>query len=311
MSTNIVTSNLFGLNNDVDHLNQNNTSSSTNTNETTNDNHDSLVTEKEEAFIKLSGYSAKQLRLIKSEIEQLILEKIKNLDHETTNDKTINNNQTERSVCYMKTYSIDKLGNHVQLGETGIAEGWRIPIYKNEYQNLLGLPFTEDHALAESLRIKRPRQECFNCLSTMHSVRDCPVRQNDERIAIHREFFQSQSTQSNEQMNLMSNRYTNDLDSNMHRGYVPGKISNELRQALGLRTNQLPPFAYLMRELGYPLGWLIEARVNKSKLAVHNGTETNLNNNENNDNSILNENDESLISKENQQDTEGIFILIK
>ena len=34
----------------------------------------------------------------------------------------------------------------------------------NEYQNLLGLPFTEDHALAESLRIKRPRQECFNCL---------------------------------------------------------------------------------------------------------------------------------------------------
>jgi len=118
---------------------------------------------------------------------------------------------------------------------------------------LLGLPFTEDHALADSLRIKRPRQECFNCLASSHGVRDCPVPQNDERIAIHRDFFNSQSLQSNEQMNLTSNRYTNDLDTKTNRGFVPGKISDELRQALGLKSNQLPPFVYIMRDLGYPI----------------------------------------------------------
>ena len=136
---------------------------------------------------------------------------------------------------------------------------------------MLGLPFTEDHTLADSLRVKRPRQECFNCLATTHSMRDCPIRQNEERIAIHRDIFNSQSTQSSEQMNLFSNRYTNDLDSKTNRGFMPGKISEELKQALGIKPNQIPPFFYIMRELGYPIGWLLEAQVSKTKLAVLNG----------------------------------------
>lgn len=160
---------------------------------------------------------------------------------------------------------------------------------------MLGLPFTEDHALADSLRMKRPRQECFNCLSSAHSVRDCPIRQNEERIQIHREIFNSQSVQSAEQMNLPNNRYINDLESKSYRGFIPGKISEELRQALGLRSNQLPPFIYIMRELGYPAGWLIEAQVNKTKLAVLNGD-----NNDKKNESILVE-DESF-SKENEDD---------
>ena len=160
---------------------------------------------------------------------------------------------------------------------------------------MLGLPFTEDHALADSLRIKKPRQECFNCLSSAHSVRDCPIRRNDERIQIHRDIFDSKSMQSSEQMNLPTNRYTNDLESKAYRGFIPGKISEELKQALGIRSNQLPPYIYIMRELGYPIGWLIEAQVNKTKLAVLNGDT-----NEKRDESILAE-DESF-SKENEDD---------
>ena len=137
---------------------------------------------------------------------------------------------------------------------------------------MLGLPFTEDYALAETLRNKRPRQECFNCLATNHRVTECPIRINDERIAIHRNLFNSQSMQSQELSNGQMNRYTSDPDSKQYRGLIPGKISDQLREALGCKPNQLPPFIYLMREIGYPVGWLLEAQVNnKNKLAVLNG----------------------------------------
>jgi zinc finger CCHC domain-containing protein 8 len=132
------------------------------------------------------------------------------------------------------------------------------------------LPFTEDHALAETLRIKRPRQECFNCLSTNHRVSECPVKVDQERIEIHRKLYNSQAQQAQEQAQLFSNRYTSDTsDSKSNRGFTPGKFSEQLREALGIKENQLPPFIYLMRKLGYPKGWLIEAQIKSTKLAVH------------------------------------------
>ena len=143
----------------------------------------------------------------------------------------------------------------------------------NEFQNLLGLPFHEDNALAETLRIKKPRLECFNCLATNHRVTECPIKVDDERIRIHRKIFTNQSMQAHEQAELFSTRYTSDSKDN--RGFAPGKISAELRQALGVRDNQLPPFIYLMRELGYPTGWLLEAQVKKSDLELVHDEEKN------------------------------------
>lgn len=113
--------------------------------------------------------------------------------------------------------------------------------------------------------------ECFNCLATNHRVNDCPVKIDEERIKIHKKIFTNQSLQAQEQAELYSTRYTSDLDSKENRGFVPGKISDQLREALGIRQNQLPPYIYLMRELGYPIGWLMEAQVKQPKLAVHDG----------------------------------------
>lgn len=48
----------------------------------------------------------------------------------------------------------------------------------------------------------------------------------------------------------------------------PGQISNKLRDALGLHSNQLPPYIYNMRLLGYPPGWLEEAKVEESNLTL-------------------------------------------
>lgn len=52
---------------------------------------------------------------------------------------------------------------------------------------------------------------------------------------------------------------------------MPGKCSKQLREALGIMENQLPPYIYKMRDLGYPIGWLIEAQVKEVKLSVMDG----------------------------------------
>ena len=74
-----------------------------------------------ESFIKLSSYSTKELRSIKQDIEKLILDKIKKLEKPESK-------QNEQCVYYMKEFSLDKIGNPIQVGETGIAEGWNIPM---------------------------------------------------------------------------------------------------------------------------------------------------------------------------------------
>lgn len=48
----------------------------------------------------------------------------------------------------------------------------------------------------------------------------------------------------------------------------PGKISEKLRRALGLHKNDLPPYIYRMRVLGYPPGWIKEAEDETSNLCM-------------------------------------------
>lgn len=52
---------------------------------------------------------------------------------------------------------------------------------------------------------------------------------------------------------------------------VPGEISSELRDALGLEDKELPSFTYMMRLAGYPPGWLQEAVVSHSGISMFDG----------------------------------------
>jgi hypothetical protein len=119
------------------------------------------------------------------------------------------------------------------------------------------------------MRLQRPQHECFNCLSTAHRITECPIRMDHERIEMHRKNYATQQAAAHEQMQLFSNRYTNDLNDKINRGFMPGRISDNLKLALGLGPRQLPPYVYIMRELGYPPGWLVEAKVKKSGLSVN------------------------------------------
>jgi len=46
-------------------------------------------------------------------------------------------------------------------------------------------------------------------------------------------------------------------------------MSPELRDALGLKPNELPLHIYKMRKLGYPPGWLQEAKIAHSGVSVY------------------------------------------
>ena len=63
--------------------------------------------------------------------------------------------------------------------------------------------------------------------------------------------------------NLLHFRYH--VDGTQRFGQLkPGLPSRNLQEALGLRENQLPPYIYRMREVGYPPGWLKEAEIHHS-----------------------------------------------
>lgn len=49
------------------------------------------------------------------------------------------------------------------------------------------------------------------------------------------------------------------------------QLSGELQDALGVTDKSLPPFIYRMRQLGYPPGWLKEAEMEHSGLALYDG----------------------------------------
>jgi len=49
------------------------------------------------------------------------------------------------------------------------------------------------------------------------------------------------------------------------------ELSGELQEALGVTDKSLPPFIYRMRQLGYPPGWLKEAEMEYSGLALYDG----------------------------------------
>lgn len=75
---------------------------------------------------------------------------------------------------------------------------------------------------------------CFNCLEN-HNLRDCPEPRNYANIEINRKNFNMKNTRTV--------RYH--LEDNQRFGHIiPGQLSNNLRRALGLRSNELPRHIY-------------------------------------------------------------------
>ncbi|XP_051168576.1 zinc finger CCHC domain-containing protein 8 homolog [Leptopilina boulardi] len=139
-----------------------------------------------------------------------------------------------------------------------LKDDFDVPTYGQKFKKTLEKPSDELSTFKEDCC---PKLTCFNCLAN-HNLRDCKEPRNQNNINKNKKEFASK--QSNKNL-----RYHQDLDQKFGH-IVPGIISENLRKALGIKDNELPRHIYGMRVLGYPPGWLEEARLQHSGITLFN-----------------------------------------
>jgi len=131
-------------------------------------------------------------------------------------------------------------------------------LYHENSELLTGLPEKEE---VEEEKKTRPKNTCFNCLGD-HMIADCKEPKDQRKIAKNRKEFQKT------QVSYNSSRYHEDEPQKFGK-LEPGLPSTRLREALGLRSHQLPEYIYKMRHLGYPPGWMRHAEVSTSGMHLY------------------------------------------
>nr|CAD7573753.1 unnamed protein product [Timema californicum] len=163
-----------------------------------------------------------------------------------------------------------------------------VPTYNQNDSNFKLLVEEVEKAKSAVVSTSSPRalSMCFNC-GGKHSLRDCKEPRNHTAISKNRQQFMNKQApyQSRARHAVLKKLVINSPPlSNPSRSFLflcrliykkyahfsPGKISNSLRHALGLYENELPKHIYRMRQLGYPPGWLGDAKIFHSGITVFN-----------------------------------------
>ncbi|KAF6083560.1 zinc finger CCHC-type containing 8 [Phyllostomus discolor] len=168
------------------------------------------------------------------------------------------------SVLYFTNFCLDKLGQPLLNENPQLTEGWEIPKYQQVFSHIVSLEGQDIQVKA-----KRPKPHCFNCGSEEHQMKDCPMPRNAARISEKRKEYLDACGEASGQGSQQ--RYHADEVEERFGRFKPGVISEELQDALGVTDKSLPPFIYRMRQLGYPPGWLKEAELENSGLALYDG----------------------------------------
>ncbi|KAM3963070.1 LOW QUALITY PROTEIN: zinc finger CCHC domain-containing protein 8 homolog [Aphomia sociella] len=134
---------------------------------------------------------------------------------------------------------------------------YEIPKYKQVSTLISNVPDREP----SPPQVVRRGPICFNCDGN-HPLRDCTAPKNKARIAEKRK-----------NMAVRVGRYHVE-DEQKYGHLMGGRISGQLRHALGLKRHELPLHIYRMRLLGYPPGWLEEARISHSGITMFDSTGT-------------------------------------
>ncbi|NWX11731.1 ZCHC8 protein, partial [Aegotheles bennettii] len=169
------------------------------------------------------------------------------------------------SVLYFTNFCLDKLGQPILNENPQLTEGWEIPKYQQVFSQILSLDGQEIQVKPKS----RPKPHCFNCGSEDHQMKDCPKPRNAARISEKRKEFMEACGEASNQ-NFQQRYHAEEVEERFGK-FKPGVISGELQDALGVSDKSLPPFIYRMRQLGYPPGWLKEAEMEHSGLALYDG----------------------------------------
>ncbi|CAI8027177.1 Zinc finger CCHC domain-containing protein 8 [Geodia barretti] len=165
------------------------------------------------------------------------------------------------SVEYYVDFCLDWRGIPVREVGGGVDGGKRIEWKPNEetavlYGQVYLEPFWVDVVgEREERRRRRMGIACFNC-GDDHHIKDCPEPKDLFRINVRRqEYLASLGTVGADR------RYHMTSGDDRFKKFVPGKISEKLRKAIGLMNEtDYPPYIYRMRALDYPPGYRILAR---------------------------------------------------
>ncbi|XP_061712583.1 zinc finger CCHC domain-containing protein 8 homolog [Cydia pomonella] len=133
-------------------------------------------------------------------------------------------------------------------------EPGEIPRYKQASTLICNIPAKEPTPPP----VLRRGPTCFNC-DGAHPLRDCTVPRDNARIAEKRK-------------NMVKLGRYHVEDEQKYGHLIPGRISGNLRHALGLKRSEIPLYIYRMRLLGYPPGWLEEARISHSGITMFDST---------------------------------------
>lgn len=136
----------------------------------------------------------------------------------------------------------------------------KVPSYKRAVKDALldGEAAASKKQKQEEKNMKVSKSNnCFNCGESDHNIRDCPMPHNMRRIKMAKKNFSK------------TERYHVDVEQRFAH-LRPGVVSDKLREAMGLRKGELPFFFYRMRVLGYPPGWLEDAKVEHSGINLFN-----------------------------------------
>lgn len=168
------------------------------------------------------------------------------------------------------TYKVDKENNRISFSKADDGDIFMIDtlptdkVHKSEVPDYTSVTEAlkkmnaSKKAKANNLSDKSKAGGCWNCGGD-HNMRECKEPMNRENISRGKQMFHRTKTE----------RYHLDAEQKFAH-FLPGTISEGLREALGLRQRELPLYIYKMRLYGYPPGWLEEAKVTHSGLTLFN-----------------------------------------
>ncbi|XP_072388281.1 zinc finger CCHC domain-containing protein 8 homolog [Diabrotica undecimpunctata] len=131
-------------------------------------------------------------------------------------------------------------------------------IHTTKYSSKFQIDITKEKENDEK-KVRISAQTCFNC-DQGHALKDCPLPKNYNIINMKRQQMKMMKEKQSARYHLEEEQKYSHLR--------PGKISDKLREALGIKRNQLPSYIYQMRGHGYPPGWLEEAKFVYSNLTM-------------------------------------------
>lgn len=167
----------------------------------------------------------------------------------------------EEEVIMPEGISLDMEGDEEECSVGPVSRLDIVPSYDASFTGIL-TDVEYNMETGKKINDALPKMCCFNCLGD-HNVSDCPKPQDMQRIAANRK--------KHNVTRVPNVRYHEDGE-NKFGHFQPGKLSENLRYALGLRPNQLPIFVYRMRVLGYPPGWLRDAEVHQADMKLYDAT---------------------------------------